>query len=864
MDIPFAGSAKLLGRRIWRLAIAVAALAAAFSAWAGPAGAYRTPIGEAAPFTYDGWEPLGPGEAGGLQAILPHPTDPDILLAGSDSLGLQLTRDGGKTWKVVNQGARGNPPLNSQGIYPLAWDPRRPDTVYAGRAGFVVKSTDGGESWYTYGPNLPARWPPLLDLTFDPDDSHVIYAVQSDGNVFVTRDACRSFEALAPLPTGEKAGRFAIGRWFSGRYLDVDPQSPPENRTLFAASPLGLAKSTDNGRTWQVKPLGEHDAAVNNVRVVPDFEEGRPAVVVAADSVHYTAAEIRADPALRRGDVRFAGGVYVSFDGGETFEPRNDGLPVDRARTFSLLQVHPQDPQTLFVSTIRGGGHAIGAFKSTDGGRSWRLVTRKTGEGHNMAFGWMNPNMPDLADPSGDVWTNLMVSEISPADPDLLFLRGSGYVGIMKSTDRGESWEQIYSDPVPGDPGYWRGRGANLAYAHSVAFDPNDPDAIYVDFTDFGSHVSFDAGRTWRYYFHVRWYGAGVGTGLRWPGGPTWRVGDDVRQHIRKFNPETRQHEPDGIFFDRSNAFRTIVDPGDPDTLYILPLRSGEWPAKGALLKSTDRGDTYTIKLPTRRHLEQGAKFAVGDLAMDPRGGPATRRLYAAADRFGVYATEDSGRTWRRSSEGIPEGEVIVHLALCPGRPDTVLAASGTRTIGYRYYREEVVAGGQFGRIYRSDDQGRTWRRIFEGPADIQQIAVHPENPDVAYAAVYHRADGLARRAGLLPGGIYRTSDGGRNWQRVFGQPTIVALAIRPDRPETVFAAVLERAIDDHGRGVTGDPETFAPGIYRSLDGGDTWEDVSGAMAGLVTNFKCLAINPADPEVLYVGTSGGLWRKRMP
>jgi photosystem II stability/assembly factor-like uncharacterized protein len=821
---------------------------------------YRTPIGKAAPFTYDGWEPLGPGEAGGLQAILPHPTDPSIVLAGSDSLGLQLSRDGGKTWKVVNRGLRGRPPMNSQGIYPMAWDPRRPNVVYAARAGLVVKSTDGGETWVPPSRNMPARWPPVLGLTLDPHDSGVLYAVLWDGQVFVSRDQARSFTELASLPLGEAK---TVGRWFSGRYLDVDPESAKDRRTLYAASPLGLAKSTDGGRSWQIKKVGEHGAAVNNVQVVPSFENGKTAIVVACNSVPYTDAEIAKDP-KRRGMAKFAGGVHVSFDGGKTFEARHQGLPVARARVFSLLHVHAKERQTLFVSTVRGGGHSIGAFRSNDGGRSWQLSTRRVGKDRNMTFGWMSPDVEDFSVARGSM-IDLMVFEGSAADPDLLFLRGSGRTGIMKSTDRGESWKQIYADPVPGRPGFWRGRGANLAYVHSVGFDPNDPAVIFVNFSDFGSHVSFDSGRTWRRFYNVHWHGPGGYTTVRWPGGPGWTTGDDIRKHIRKVDPTTRREHPTSLHFDGSHAFGITVDPDDSAILYVLPRRTGtEWPASGALLKSTDRGESYTIKLPTVEDLGRGVKCALGELALDPRGTPATRRLYAAADRCGVYVSDDAGRSWAPSTDGIPRGEVILHVALSPSQPDTVLVASGTNASYRKKHTNRLASSGMFGRIYRSDDRGQAWRRIFDGPADVHQILVHPDNPDIVYAVVSNHGDRASKAAGLLPGGVYRTTDGGQSWRRTFSQPAVTALAIRPDEPDTLFTAVREVAIGSHGRSAVPDAKAYQPGLYRTRDGGETWQDVSGALTELVTGYLHLAINPADPEVLYVGTTGGLWRRRIP
>ncbi|NOZ21152.1 MAG: hypothetical protein GXP25_08685 [Planctomycetes bacterium] len=92
---------------------------------------YRTPIGQCAPFTYDGWEPIGPGEAGGLQSVRPHPKNRDIVIAGSDALGIQLSRDGGQTWNDVTGGLKD---LMTQYIC-LGINPADPDVLYVGCTG---------------------------------------------------------------------------------------------------------------------------------------------------------------------------------------------------------------------------------------------------------------------------------------------------------------------------------------------------------------------------------------------------------------------------------------------------------------------------------------------------------------------------------------------------------------------------------------------------------------------------------------------------------------------------------------------------------------------------------------------------------
>ncbi len=825
----------------------------AFALCAG-ASAYQTPVGECAPFTYDGWEPVGPGEAGGLQAIRPHPTDPDIVIAGSDALGIQLSRDGGRTWQVCNRGIIAVPPyFNTNAAYPLAWHPENRDVCYATHAGGVYISEDGGESWFQHEQHTPARWPPALEMDIDPADADTAYVILVNGQLFVTRDGCRTWEELEAVPTE------GFGRWRSGSYLAIDPSAPPERRTLYAACTGGVARSADGGRSWTVLPNGDLGAECRNVRVVPGFEDGRDAVVASFRSVPYSAEEIAEDRSLRR-QAKFEGGVHVSFDGGQSWEPRNAGLPVDRARNFELLTVDPTDPQTLYVATTRADTWPVGAFKSTDGGRSWTRITRAYGPDRNVEFGWIRPHVQDF-EAHGGTWSpHLMVFEVSRADPNVLFMRGSGDCGIMRSDDAGAHWRQSYCDPVPGREGYWTGRGANLAYALSLGFDPADPAKLYYGASDFGSLVSDDGGRSFRLFLSVNWYGWGEGTPLRFPGGEWYSVGMDVRTYITKFDMAKREYfttEEAGVGF-KDDVFCTVVDPDDSDTVYCCP---GTWsrPPTGAILKSTDGAHRWTILGPHASGLPDTRFCAFPRLVIDPRGTTQTRRLIAAAGRFGVFRTDDAGATWCRVSRGIPEGEVITDLAMCRDRPDVLWAASGSnRLMGFDYTGANLE-DGLFGHVFRSEDAGERWQQVLDGPADVRWLEADPADPEVAWIAVYHHAD----REALLPGGVYRTTDSGRSWQRVFDQPTPTALAVRPDRPETVFAAITEVATDEHAHGRLGEAQEVLPGIYRSTDGGASWEDVTGGLRDAVTRYLIMAINPGDPEVLYVGATGGLWRKRM-
>jgi photosystem II stability/assembly factor-like uncharacterized protein len=156
--------------------------------------------------------------------------------------------------------------------------------------------------------------------------------------------------------------------------------------------------------------------------------------------------------------------------------------------------------------------------------------------------------------------------------------------------------------------------------------------------------------------------------------------------------------------------------------------------------------------------------------------------------------------------------------------------------------------GAVNGGVWRTGDAGRTWQPIFDAePAQsIGAIAVAPSDPNIIYAA---SGEGLRRPDLSVGNGIYRSADGGRTW--VHGGLTdgqqIPDLAVDPRDPNRLFAAVL-----GHPYGAN-----EQRGIYRSRDGGATWERVLYKDAD--TGGSAVALDPANPDVVYAA----LWQSRL-
>jgi photosystem II stability/assembly factor-like uncharacterized protein len=164
-------------------------------------------------------------------------------------------------------------------------------------------------------------------------------------------------------------------------------------------------------------------------------------------------------------------------------------------------------------------------------------------------------------------------------------------------------------------------------------------------------------------------------------------------------------------------------------------------------------------------------------------GVPGEREhFYFGSVNGGVWETTDAGRTWRPLFDGQPVGSIGA-IALAPSNPRVIYVGTGEADM-----RSDIAQGNG---AYKSTDGGRTWTHL--GLADTQQIGrivVDPRDPDrVFLAALGHPYGPNAER------GVFRSTDGGRNWQKVLFKDAdtgAVDLASDPTQPDVVYASLWE------------------------------------------------------------------------
>ena len=205
----------------------------------------------------------------------------------------------------------------------------------------------------------------------------------------------------------------------------------------------------------------------------------------------------------------------------------------------------------------------------------------------------------------------------------------------------------------------------------------------------------------------------------------------------------------------------------------------------------------------------------------------------------GVWKTKDAGRTWVPIFDDQPVASIGA-LAVAPSAPDTIYVGSGESTL-----RDSVGFGNG---VYKSIDAGRTWTHLgLDETQHIGKIAVDPRNPDIVFvAAIGHLYAANPER------GLYRSRDGGRSWQKVLYKDEnvgAVEVVIDPTDSRVVYAGLWN----------TRRPPwfTYAPtngpggGIYKSTDGGATWQQLTAGLPPAGIGRTGIAVAPSNPRRVY-------------
>lgn len=195
----------------------------------------------------------------------------------------------------------------------------------------------------------------------------------------------------------------------------------------------------------------------------------------------------------------------------------------------------------------------------------------------------------------------------------------------------------------------------------------------------------------------------------------------------------------------------------------------------------------------------------------DPRD-PAL--YYMGTTGGGVWKSDDAGTYWQNISDGFFKRSSVGAITVAPSDPNVIYVGMGETTI-----RGNVSHGDG---VYKSTDAGKTWQhRGLTNTRHIGRVAVHPANPDLVYVAAFGHA-----HAPNAERGLYRSKDGGQTWDNIlFVSERAGAnyVLLDPHNPRVVYVCFWEAERGPYYMN-SGGPGS---GIYKSTDGGDTWTELT-------------------------------------
>jgi len=644
------------------------------------------------------WEPVGLSGGGGMFSPAISPVDPNLMMLNCDMSAAYISEDGGRNWRMINHAQ-----IKSDTRCRPGFHPSEPNVIYASSRGRLRVSRDRGMTFSPIG-NLKASL--YGEIAIDPSDPNMMLAGTRSGNCQLSHDAGNTWAACNG-PSGSVLG-FHFDRTSNGRIM-------------FAATDKGIWRSDDRGQTWAEKTDGLPSKHLQG------FAGGSDT----ADNIIMLYCTV----ASKNENGTFRGGIYRSDDRGRSWQPAmGRGINTDTKKAdqwaygtvaqYRQLLATDAKPLTVYAMNTSTGFHPPHhetVYRSDDGGRTWRdtYFMDPRFERYNVAPNYFTASTGQSYK-GGD--TPFAVA-ICNSDPDRLILLWSQcYI----THNGGDTWFNGHTYPAgdrQAEPGCaWVCNGLVVTTTWHYYIDPFEANRHYIAYTDIGMARSIDSGRTWIWWDKNSW--------------APWR---NTCYEIA-FDPEI----PGKMW----GAFSNVHDiPNDN----IISERHGH-DGPGGLCVSRDFAASW-------KHEAKGIPpRPVTSIVLDPRSRPNQRTLYAGVFMEGVYKSTDNGRTWTLKKNGLGHPKnmrvyrVILHkdgtlfAIVCAKRP-----AAG----------EPLMSEGVG--LYRSRDGAETWEkvnasRLFLYPKDF---TVHPDDSDVILIGACD-----ANRQGES-GGLYRSEDGGRTWRRI-------------------------------------------------------------------------------------------------
>jgi len=655
----------------------------------------------------------------------------------------------------------------------LVIDPQDPERLYFGTIdGQMYTSADGGQRWARLaGFNYPGLY--IDNLIVDPRSSQTIYAAahrhKEPGGFFKTIDGGATWREAAELKNeaihsltqassnpdvlvvGTNRGVFrsmnAGDTWaqlqtaatpglVNVESLAVDPRNAD---VIYAGTWYLPYKTIDGGNSWNIIKSGMIDDS--DVFAI-EIDQNKPDHVIASA----------------------CSGIYESKNAGASWRKVN-GIPSQSRRTRAILQ-HPSKPEVIFAGTTEG------FWLSLNGGNDWRVTTSR------QSF-------------------EINAIAVHPKNPDTVFIGTNNY-GVMVSHNGGKTF-------MPSNEGYSGRR------AYSILPDREKPGRIYA------TTINTATGGG---YFYVSN-----------DGGTTWQISNRNMPN-RLIAYSILQDERDGnvIYLGTNYGMYRSLDRGVSWASINAPKPKAPAPSKsrrrlGRTATSSSRNEVaattppVAVKIAGAKSPDDTVKRAqeslnVAGYDVGTPDGVAGTRTVAAIRKF----QEDKGLPLTGKIDEATLAALPIVLT------DTVNALA--HTFDERSGQPGILAATNVG-LYRSYDPSQGWERLQYGAGyDTRTLCISTSTKNAATIYV-----------GTSNSGALVSRDGGATWQQIAG--------IRTDAPINVVEQDPQRPV----RIYVGSTQTF----YVSEDGGERWLRRGGGLP--LGSFTSVAINPQNTDEIFVGNA---------
>jgi len=652
---------------------------------------------------------------------------------------------------------------------------------------------------------------------------------------------------------------------------------PLDKKVIYAQS-NGLWRSEDQGATWNLfypKP-----SSVKSIKMSSDHSDEE---LIAEPNPLGSITAVAVDPGnskvlyVAAGDrKRGTSALFVSRDAGQNWTKEGD-LP-ELANKVWINPSSPPDARILLVA----GPHFI-AEKTSTGIQKLPAPAAKTFS--DISAGFSKNGQPVIyvvgnesayvSDNEGKTWRKVSLGQgnakmraiaTSFRNPDTAYVSynsleesGIKWLGVAKTTDAGRTWQLVWKEDshpaaksAPNIHDAWITERFGPDWGENplaLTVADQDPNVSYG--TDLGRTMrTTDGGANWVAVYSRRSGESGwTSTGLDVTNAYGYHF--DPFDHNRQFISTTDiglfrsedggqswMSSTQGVPKDWMNTTYWIeFDPAVKGRVWSvnswthdLPRpkmwrRKGIRDYRGGVCRSDDGGRTWT---KSNDGMEQ---TAATHILLAPTSPPDARVLYVAAFGCGVYKSTDGGKNWTLKNAGITQKEPFAWRIVRDTR--------GTLYVLVARRSEDGSIGTEGdGAIYKSSNGAESWTRVAMPQASNgpNGLAIDPNTPDRLYLAAWARDKGEHGDGG----GIYLSEDAGKTWRQVLDRDRhIYDVTIDPRNPNILYAAGFESS------------------AWRSEDRGENWTRIPGF------NFKWghrVIPDPQDPKKVYITTfGGGVW-----